>query len=78
MKTGMRMTDDGQVLLVVSLGVTVPAYHRAYHSKETKHVFLQTYREIILTEESFINTGIQSFVTGSMRDGTKFKNFQVF
>ena len=39
------MTDDGQVLLVVSLGVTVPAYHRAYHSKETKHVFLQTYRD---------------------------------
>ena len=39
--------------------------------------FLQTYKEIILTEESFINTGIQSFVTGSMRDGTKFKNFHV-
>ena len=39
------MTDDWQVLLVVSLGVTVPAYHRAYHSKETKHVFLQTYRD---------------------------------
>ena len=39
--------------------------------------FLKSYETVILTEESFLNTGVQSFVTGSLKIGTKFKHFYV-